>query len=254
MRTRTSEVSHQIEDLLEAFWMLREEGRECSLEHLRERVEDDVEVAMEEAERSGLLQWEDGELSLTPQGEAGAETVIRRHRLAEVLLREVLDLSEEQMETTACQFEHILSPEVTESICTLLGHPLSCPHGRPIPPGECCTASRRDVRPLVVPVSELETGAEGRIAFLAPGSHARLDRLAVLGLVPGNTIRLHQRHPAYVVQVGETELALDSDIAEGIYVRRAQERRRKGATGPRRVRRHRRWPWAWRGCGRGRHH
>jgi Mn-dependent DtxR family transcriptional regulator len=65
--------------------------------------------------------------------------VIRRHRLAERLFTDTLSLRDDaQIESNACTFEHILSPEVTEKICTFLGHPRQCPHGSPIPPGPCC--------------------------------------------------------------------------------------------------------------------
>jgi DtxR family Mn-dependent transcriptional regulator len=68
-----------------------------------------------------------------------ARIVIRRHRLAERLFIDVLSIRDEhEVEESACKFEHILSPEVTDSMCALLGHPTECPHGSPIPPGECC--------------------------------------------------------------------------------------------------------------------
>ena len=46
--------------------------------------------------------------------------------------------SESEIEQQACKFEHILSPEATDKICSFLGHPRTCPHGAPIPPGPCC--------------------------------------------------------------------------------------------------------------------
>jgi Mn-dependent DtxR family transcriptional regulator len=49
--------------------------------------------------------------------------------------------SESEIEQQACKFEHILSPEATDKICTFLGHPRTCPHGAPIPPGVCCGSS-----------------------------------------------------------------------------------------------------------------
>jgi putative ABC transport system ATP-binding protein len=78
----------------------------------------------------------------TPAGETRARDVIRRHRLAERLFRDVLSIrDEDEIESSACKFEHILSPEVTDRMCTLLGHPGSCPHGSPIPKGACCTGN-----------------------------------------------------------------------------------------------------------------
>jgi putative ABC transport system ATP-binding protein len=83
----------------------------------------------------------DGNLivGFTERGRQRAADIIRRHRLAERLFMETLHMQDErQIEQQACKFEHILSPEATEKICTLLGHPKTCPHGSPIPPGACC--------------------------------------------------------------------------------------------------------------------
>src|SRR5205814_6653837 len=89
--------------------------------------------------RIGLVNAAGGKLDFTPQGQARARSVIRRHRLAERLFVDTLALRDnDSIESNACTFEHILSPEVTDRICTFLGHPRTCPHGSPIPPGECC--------------------------------------------------------------------------------------------------------------------
>src|SRR6266496_2975906 len=78
-------------------------------------------------------------VELTPRGRQRAADIIRRHRLAERLFTDSLALdSETEIEQQACKFEHILSPEATDKICTFLGHPRTCPHGAPIPPGACC--------------------------------------------------------------------------------------------------------------------
>ena len=89
----------------------------------------------------GLVVVRDGRDEFTPLGEARARDVIRRHRLAERLFRDVLGIHDEaEIESSACKFEHILSPEVTDRMCSLLGHPDACPHGSPIPRGACCEA------------------------------------------------------------------------------------------------------------------
>ena len=78
-------------------------------------------------------------IDFTPTGRQRAMDVIRRHRLAERLFTQTLQVeNEEEIEQQACKFEHILSPEVTDRICSFLGHPETCPHGSPIPAGECC--------------------------------------------------------------------------------------------------------------------
>src|ERR1700688_769970 len=83
----------------------------------------------------------DGSLivELTARGHQTAADIIRRHRLAERLITDSPGIdSETEIEQQACKFEHILSPEATDKICTFLNHPLTCPHGAPIPPGPCC--------------------------------------------------------------------------------------------------------------------
>ncbi|MGA9811339.1 MAG: iron dependent repressor, metal binding and dimerization domain protein [Terriglobales bacterium] len=78
-------------------------------------------------------------VEFTPRGRLRAADIIRRHRLAERLFTDSLALdSESEIEQQACKFEHILSPEATDKICTFLGHPRTCPHGAPIPLGPCC--------------------------------------------------------------------------------------------------------------------
>jgi Mn-dependent DtxR family transcriptional regulator len=84
----------------------------------------------------------DGDLMIefTHTGRQRAADVIRRHRLAERLFTESLGMDDPaEVEEQACKFEHILSPEATDRICAFLGHPRTCPHGAPIPPGACCT-------------------------------------------------------------------------------------------------------------------
>ncbi|HUU68192.1 MAG TPA: metal-dependent transcriptional regulator, partial [Planctomycetota bacterium] len=140
-------------------------------------------------------------------------------RLAERLLVDALDLGSDMMEQGACTFEHMVSQEVTDSICTLLGHPPTCPHGKPIPPGDCCKRAAHDVVSLVMPLTDLPCGKDARVLYISTRHHDRLDRLASMGLLPGVDVRLHQSRPSYVIQVGETTLAIDQSVAKDIFVR-----------------------------------
>jgi Mn-dependent DtxR family transcriptional regulator len=84
-------------------------------------------------------------VELAPRGRKKAADIIRRHRLAERLFTDSLALdSETEIEQQACKFEHILSPEATDKICTFLGHPRTCPHGARIPRGACCGGKDQD--------------------------------------------------------------------------------------------------------------
>lgn len=214
------EGGDKVDELLELIWTMRETGSKSLRHLLTSTMEADAEKALEEMEKKALVKISGDEIFLTEKGEKRARGIIRRHRLAERLFSEVLGLEDKFIHEEACKFEHILSPEVTESVCTFLGHPPLCPHGNPIPRGRCCARFTREMKPLVMPLRELEPGEEGRITFIAPKEHARLDKLSSLGVVPGSTVKLHQKHPSYVIRVGETDLAIDEEIAGEIYVRK----------------------------------
>jgi len=93
-------------------------------------------------------------VELTPRGHQRAADIIRRHRLAERLFTDSLAMdSETEIEQQACKFEHILSPEATDKICTFLNHPRTCPHGAAIPPGPCC-GRRAEPRQTATALSE----------------------------------------------------------------------------------------------------
>jgi DtxR family Mn-dependent transcriptional regulator len=209
-----------VEELLEEIWTLKEGGKSSLSDLLEFTKEDDARQVVDYMVKHGLITLRGEEIELTGEGEAIAREIVRRHRLAERLLSDVLEVSESLAESHACEFEHLLSPEVTESVCTFLGHPPTCPHGKPIPRGECCAKFRRELSPLVLPLTELEVGSQAKIVFITPKSHATLDRLGSMGIIPGSTLRLHQKRPAFVIRVGETDLAIDEEIARQIYVKR----------------------------------
>jgi DtxR family Mn-dependent transcriptional regulator len=213
-------AEQRIEELAEEIWSLREreENARSTLVEGSKLGTAEAERVLSEMERLDMARVEEDRILLLPAGEAVARAVIRRHRLAEVLLRQVLAVGDEATESTACQVEHILSCEVADRICTFLGHPPVCPHGKAIPRGDCCAAFRREVQPLVQPLSEMAIGGTGRIVFITPSRHGRLDRLLTLGLHPGELVRLQQSRPSVVVQVGETSVALDAEICRDIFV------------------------------------
>lgn len=213
-------TEHSQEEILELVWTLREEGRATRSQLLRDTTEEEPDRLIRELGEMGLLETSGEEIRLTREGEGRASAIIRRHRLAEVLLNNLFDLDNQQIETSACQFEHILSQAVTESVCTFLGHPPVCPHGRAIPRGECCNRIRTEIRPLVLRLSDAGLSDLHRIVFITPRSKKRLEKLSSLGIVPGSRIRLLQRKPSFVLQIGETTVAVDRDITDEIYVKR----------------------------------
>ena len=166
----------QFDEILEELWVLEENGEPAEVGRMEVHGALPVSIAVEkmmaldlvsatphppeahqhkafvnpchEALRPDGMFTGDGSLvvTLTPRGRNRAGSIIRRHRLAERLFTDSLALeTESEIEQQACKFEHILSPEATDKICTFLGHPRTCPHGAPIPPGPCCGSVRMEL-------------------------------------------------------------------------------------------------------------
>ncbi len=217
-----SAIEERTEEILEQVWVLREDGvdeRAALLAAARRHGETDPEEVISHIEARGLLVPGTASLALTVLGEEAARSIVRRHRLAERLLSDVLEVDPATIAADACRFEHVLSPGVTTSICTLLGHPPTCPHGRPIPRGECCGTYRTELKPLVIRLLDLGVGERAVVTFVE-GRIDGIGRLGTLGLVPGVSVRLVQRRPSHVVEVGETTIAIDDSLARAIYVKR----------------------------------
>jgi putative ABC transport system ATP-binding protein len=164
----------QLDEVLEELWVLAEHGEIAEVERMEVHGALPVSLAIEKMIEMGLVvstphppeahdhkpfvnpchdalkpvsaSVGDGTMivELTARGRERAGSIIRRHRLAERLFTDSLAMdSETEIEQQACKFEHILSPEATDKICAFLGHPRTCPHGAPIPPGPCCGQTTR---------------------------------------------------------------------------------------------------------------
>ena len=173
----------QFDEVLEELWVLEENGEPAEIEHMEVHGALPVSIAVDKMREMELVTTAphppephdhkrfvnpchdalkpsgvsvgDGSIivSMTARGRQRAADIIRRHRLAERLFTDSLALdSETEIEQQACKFEHILSPEATDKICTFLGHPKTCPHGAPIPRGQCCGT----IPQVIAPVSERE--------------------------------------------------------------------------------------------------
>jgi DtxR family Mn-dependent transcriptional regulator len=217
---RATQIDQQIEEVLEWLWTRREQGLVAPHDLDGTAFDFDPQEALADAERRGWVVIGAAGVELTSAGDQRAAGVLRRHRLAERLLFDVIRVDSASMEAGACELEHthILSDEATDRVCAFLGHPPTCPHDRPIPRGRCCERFTHEVRPLVTPLSDGRIGTDYRIVFIASGLHRRLDRLCALGVVPGARLRLHQRLPAFIVQVGGTDIALEPEVAADIFV------------------------------------
>jgi len=210
----------RIDEALELLWHLEEEGN-LELEHFRLSSDDpDLEELIGALKGDDFITIEDSAVKFTGRGRLLSRGLIRRHRLAERLFTDVFELRGDQVETDACKIEHILSEELTESVCTFLGHPPTCPHGKPIPKGECCKKYKVEITPVVSRLSDFEVGSKGRIVFIIPSETARLGRLSSIGIAPGSTVKLLQKMPSCVIQIDETTVAVDPDIAKEILVKK----------------------------------
>lgn len=207
------------DEILECLWVLRETGSDCYEDVIRSVDDNDTADVVRKMEKAGYIVITEDRIAFSDKGEERARDLTRRHRLAERLFHDVLDVGMEESEETACEIEHFLSPSVTDSVCSFLGHPPTCPHGKRIPRGDCCLKYKSDFRPLVMQLKEMEVGLKGRIVFIRPSESTRLERLASMGIVPGSIIKLKQKRPSFVLEIDETTLAVDKLIAEEIYVK-----------------------------------
>jgi DtxR family transcriptional regulator, Mn-dependent transcriptional regulator len=211
-------LSDQAEDILESLWVATVEGH-TEAGSGGQQIGLQQSDAVQELLEQHLVEFREDLPVLTQQGEEMARGVVRRHRLAARLLSDILEMGGETMDSAACGFEHSLQEGVEEAICTLLGHPTACPHGRPIPPGPCCRSQVRNPQRVVTPLTQLKSRESGQIAYIQTGEARRLQKLLAMGVMPGKDITLIQRFPSFVFQVGHSQFAVDEEIASAIYVR-----------------------------------
>jgi DtxR family Mn-dependent transcriptional regulator len=211
--TTHQHLTPEVEDYLEHLYMRDVEGYTGAVPELTDRMAGELL-------RRQYIKPEHGAMMLTKEGRLRAEKAVRRHRLAERLLHDVIDLHDENMDHAACEFEHSLHHGVDDYICALLGHPRTCPHGRPIPPGKCCKEGKGAAQAAVSPLSTLKSGENGTIAYLSSRQPETVQKLMALGALPGAQLHVIQIFPSVVFQVGQTQIAVDNTLAGDIYVRR----------------------------------
>ena len=210
-----------LEQALAMVWNQLEAGRSQRAE-LEKVVDAEIRAGMlTDLHRRGFLHYQEDMVIFSPDGKRLAQSIVRRHRLAERLLQDVLTVAEDQLDSNACRLEHVISPDVEEAICTLLGHPEACPHGAVIPRGPCCDRSLTEAKPIVFPLTALKNGDLGRIAYVSPGNRPELHKFISMGLVPGAEMRVTQTFPALVIEIGDMLLAMDSELARHIFVRKS---------------------------------
>jgi DtxR family transcriptional regulator, Mn-dependent transcriptional regulator len=211
----------RIDEALELLWVLNEEGHQALNRFRLSSEDDEVDSIISVLKSDNFVVTSGDDIQFTDKGRSEAKALIRRLRLAERLFTDVFEMRDDTVLADACKMEHILSEELTDSVCTFLGHPQTCPHGKPIPRGECCKKYKVEVEPVVTRLSEFEVGSKGRITFIVPTKSSRLSKLNSLGIAAGSVIRLLQRNPSYVIQIDETTVAIDPEIAKEIYIKKS---------------------------------
>lgn len=211
-------LSPHAEEILEYLWIATVEENQvgCLLSELDLGPN---EGALTELVRRAYVETRAERLYLRNEGRPEAEMTVRRHRLAERLMMDILNIQGEKGNDQACEFEHLLHEGVDTKICTLLNHPTTCPHGKPIPPGVCCEEARNKGEAGVVPLTELKAGQSGEIAYLAISDGQKMQKLMSMGVLPGNRLELIQRFPSYVFKVGNSQFAVDDILAREIHIR-----------------------------------
>ena len=210
----------QIEEILEYIWILEENSDKAESSLVSNKFGNDIaNTYLKVMAEQQLINLHNSVITFTEPGRERAKLIIRRHRIAERLLNDVLEMRGDEFERGACQFEHFVNEEIIASICTLLGHPAVCPHGNKIPHGQCCLSAKKNLEPIISPLSAIKAGKMVKVVYITTKSHASLDRLSGIGVIPGLELTIHQRFPSMILQYGETQLALDNDIAKNVFVR-----------------------------------
>ncbi|HBB17341.1 MAG: transcriptional regulator [Syntrophus sp. RIFOXYC2_FULL_54_9] len=216
-------LSEKAEEILEAMWTAIEENGEGFAEMGKIGVAVD-DPALDELTRFALIEKKEGRIYFRPEGRSEGRRTIRRHRLAERLIMDVINIRGESGDSKACQFEHLLNEGMDAKVCTMLNHPDTCPHGKAIPAGDCCLEAKRSGDLGVVPLTELTSGEEGRIAYIQTEDNKKMQKLVAMGVLPGNSIQLIQSFPSYIFRVGYSEFAVDAKMAREIFISRLLEK------------------------------
>ncbi len=173
---------------------------------------------------------------LTPKGERAARTLIRRHRLSERFLTDMLGMDWESAHREACRLEHVISPEMEQKLAEMLGNPDTCPHGYPIPDENGHMADGEEMKPLC----DFEPEEKGCIARVEEEEPKLLQYLASLGLMPDVDVEVREVAPfggPLLVRIGDAQYALGREVAAKIWTRKGpgpvRERRRGRGAGPR---------------------
>jgi len=208
------------EEYLETILELEEEGTRTLRARLVERLGVSAPAVSETVNRlseAGFTELrEDHTIRLTPKGRRLATTIVRRHRLAERLLVDVIGLEWEKVHREADRWEHAISADVEEKLVELLGDPMTCPHGNPIP------GTKRKAEPVVL--VRLLDSEPGRVTVTRISEKLELDDeslrlVAKARLIPGATATVvEQRKDGVRMKTPAGEHMIPIPVAEQMFV------------------------------------
>ncbi len=223
-----SDLIDTTEMYLRTVYELEEEGVTPLRARIAERLRQSgptVSQTVARMERDGLLTVEgDRHLELTQEGRRQATSVMRKHRLAECLLIDVIGMEWEEVHIEACRWEHVMSDSVERRIATLLGNPTSCPHGNPIP-GLDELATLPDPSsdgPLVTLEQAAAGGSEKAVVRriseqIQPDADIMRD-LRSAGVQPGRTVRLASEGTGLTLTTDDGATTVDGITARHVFV------------------------------------
>lgn len=214
-------MSHLIdatEMYLRTVWELEEEGITPIRARLVERLglsAPAVSETVARLEEEGLLRVQpDRTLALSERGAAIAVSVMRKHRLAERLLTDVIGLEWEHVHNEACRWEHVISDAVEQRLIELLDHPATCPHGNPIP-------GMAEQAPVAV--RAMSQAGDGRVLVSRISEHLQVDVDAMRwlrehGIRPGVEVVLAPGEGGVRAELDGAPVTVPVAIAEQVYV------------------------------------
>ena len=210
-------------EYLEALYEMTEEGIPTQQARLAEWLDvtpASVSEAVKRLTRRGLVEVGDGRrLRLTDDGERAAETLVRRHRLAERFLVEIVGLPWHLAHEEATEWGRVVSDQVERRMIQLLGDPPTCVHGNPIPG----SATRVDQSDLV-PLHQVAPGITVTLERLTEDLELDLDVMRFFedgGLMPGATIGVLASAPdgTMTLEVAGEKVGLGAHLADNLWVR-----------------------------------
>ena len=211
-----------VEEYLETIQSLTEEGTPVIQARIAERLgrsAPSVSEMLDRLSNEGYIERTGRTIALTEQGRTLADSVIRKHRLAERLLVDVIGLPWHKAHLEAGRWEHVISDEVEARLIELLGNPVTCPHGNPIPGSGGVAPDPASQQSL----AEVELGELVRLERITEEVELDMDSLEYLdehGLIPGRSARVRDRAPDGTITLeveGET-VALAPAISHQVFV------------------------------------